>query len=319
MHAIIVSEFGGPEVLRHVDAPSPTPGPHQYMVSVRTIGVNYADVWMRQGRYPNPTPPPFVPGWEVVGSVNGRRVAVPMFASGALIGGYADSVIAGADSLVPVPDEVTDEAAAALLMQGTTAHFLLEHTPVRGRRVLISAAAGGVGTLLVQLAKLGGAAQIIALASSGEKLSLVLELGADVAVDYGQPDWCERVRAATDGTGADLVLDSVGGAVARSVIEFLAPRGTYAVYGAASMNITTLDAGQVQRMGVTNQSFTSFSLAPALADPPRWRKALETLFTQVRSGALRTITGSRWPLAEAAAAHRALESRMTIGKVTLQP
>jgi NADPH:quinone reductase len=312
MRSIIVSEHGGPEVLRYADNSAPIPSAGQVTVHVQTIGVNYADIWMRQGRYPNPAPLPFVPGWEVIGTVGQRRVAVPLFAHGVFTGGYSDTVLVDAGALIPIPDGVSNEAAAALLMQGTTAHFLLEHVRVRGRRVLITAAAGGVGTLLVQLARCAGAETIIALASGDLKLARVRELGADIAIDYTRPEWVSQVE------GVDLVLDSVGGAIARATIELLAPGGTYVVYGAASMDITTLDAGQVLAMGAKNQFFSSFSLAPALADIPRWRAGLHALFQLITEGSLRTV-GSTWPLAEAAAAHRAIEARTTIGKVTLRP
>jgi len=330
MHAIVISEFGTSDVLRYVERPPAAPKNGEIVVAARAIGVNYADLWMRRGQYPNPAPLPFVPGWEVVGVVDqlgavvigppvGTRVAVPLFAHGILTGGYAERVTVDAAALVPIPDGVSDEAAAALLMQGTTARFLLEHTPPRGHRVLISAAAGGVGTLLIQLTKMAGATQVIALASTAEKLSLARELGADIAIDYARADWMDRVRAATDGVGPDLVLDSVGGNVARSGIDLLAPGGTFAMYGASSLDIVTLDAAQVLRMGSRNQLFTSFTLSPALADPPRWRSGLEALFRQVANGSLRTVIGSRWPLADAAAAHRAVEERRTVGKVILTP
>ena len=216
MRQVQYSRFGGPEVLETIERPTPRPGRGQALVRVRAVGVNFFDTLMRQNRYAVTPALPAIPGNEAAGVVEalgegvsaievGARVAVPLFATGVSVGGYADYQIADANLLVPLPDTVTFEAATALMIQGLTALVLVKVIPPAGKSVLINAAAGGVGSLLVQLAKRAGAKTVIAAASSRDKLDFARSMGADAGVDYTQPGWIDAVRSASGGNGPDLI------------------------------------------------------------------------------------------------------------------
>jgi NADPH2:quinone reductase len=322
-----MSRFGGPEVLEVVEASTPSPGPGQVRVRVHTAGVNLSDTLMRQNRYAVTPALPSVLGTEVAGVVDevgegvtqigrGIRVAVPLFAANTAFGGYAEYVVVDAGLAVPLPDALSFEVATALMVQGLTALHLVRQTPPRGKAVLVNAAAGGVGSLLLQLARLAGATTVIAGASSAEKLAYARSLGADAGVDYTQPDWVEQVRGATNGAGADVVYESVGGAVTTGSLEALAPLGRLVIYGA--LNIQSFQLGVPELLGLIfrNQSITGFAVAPLLT-PALLRDGLTELFDLTVRGRLRVTVGGIFPLERAADAHRALESRRTTGKLVL--
>ena len=206
MRTVQMNRFGGPEVLEIVERPTPLPRPGQALIRVRAAGVNFADTLMRQNRYPLTPELPSVLGTEVAGTIErlgdevegletGMRVAAPLFAAGEYFGGYAEHVLIDAGYVVPLPDALSFETATALMVQGLTALYLTRQAPPRGRTVLVNAAAGGVGTLLVQLARRAGAKRVIAAASSARKLAATQALGADAGVDYTQPGWVEEVLA----------------------------------------------------------------------------------------------------------------------------
>jgi NADPH2:quinone reductase len=336
MKIVTVSRFGGPEVLTYEDAPSPPLGPKEARVRVELAGVNFGDTVLRSGKAFE-VPRPYVPGTEAAGVVTeigaevrdiavGARVAAPLFTTGRLHGGYASEVVFDAERLVPLPDDISWEAAVALQVQGISAQLLLDHVAVKGRSVLVHAGAGGVGSLLIQLAKVGGARQVLATASSPEKRALTLELGAAVAVDYTHDSWPEQVLAATGGLGADVIIDSVGGAVRKRSFEALAPGGTLVLLGysaeAAPGTSTAagegIDAATLRALIFKRQSVSGF-LWTSFEDPKLAPRTMHDLFDLVRRGALRVVAGGTFSLERAADAHRALEGRTTTGKLFLRP
>lgn len=329
MRVMQFSRFGGPEVLELVERPIPVPDAGQVLVRVHAAGVNLAEALMRANRYAVTPSLPAVPGSEVAGTVEavgrgvrgverGMRVAVPLFASGSNLGGYAEYVSADASLLVPLPDSLSFDAATALMLQGVTALYLVRRIPANGKTVLVSAAAGGVGSLLVQLARRAGATSVIAAASTPAKLDLARRLGADAGVNYTDADWVEQVRAATAGAGPDIIYESTGGAVTRAALEALAPGGTLVIYGA--LNIQEFHLGVPELIGLIfrNQSVAGFAL-PTLLTPEGLRRALAELFDLAACGTLEVTVGGTYSLEHAAAAHRALEARRTVGKLVLLP
>jgi len=252
---------------------------------------------------------------EAVGSaVKGFKA--PMFAIGRPVGGYAEYIAVDAASVVPLPDGLSFEHAVALLVPGLTAQHLVRRGSPRGRTVLVTAAAGGVGSLLLQLARRAGAERVIAVAGGAEKLDVAHSLGADLGIDYREPGWAAQVRDATGGHGADIVYDTVGGAVTKACLDALAPAGEL-VFGA--LGRFDLTAAELEGMLFQNQSLKGFALLPLLTTPESLRADLAELFALAASGALRVIQGGRYRLDQAAEAHRALESRRSTGKVVLIP
>ncbi|OCC02283.1 NADPH:quinone oxidoreductase [Labrys sp. WJW] len=325
MHAIPLNRFGAPDVLQPVELPIPVPGAAEALIRMQAAGVNYFEVLMRQDRYAVTPDLPMVMGVEVTGIVEalgpgvagpapGTRVAAPLFAMGRA-GGYAGYVIAEAAALVPLPDGLSFEAGAALMVQGLTALHLLRRNPPAGKSLLVNAAAGGVGSLLVQLARNAGVRQVIAAAGSPEKLDFTRSLGADAAVDYRGADWVDQVLAATAGKGVDIVYDLVGGPQATACLGALAPAGELVC---AAMGRFELGKPEVEGLLGRNQSLKGFALLPLLA-PDTLRADLGDLFAQAATGSLKVVIGGRFPLARAAEAHESLQSRRSMGKVVLVP
>lgn len=327
MKTVQFDRFGGPEVLELVQREIPSLQSGQVLVRVRASGVNLADSLMRENRYAFTPELPAIPGFEVAGTIErvaedvvglapGARVAVPLFATGATSGGYREYVVADAGIVVPLPEMLPFEVATALMMQGLTAHYLVRQVPPRGKTVLVNAAAGGVGSLLVQLAKRAGATRVIAGASSPQKLELARSLGADAGVDYTAADWTDTLRRETGGVGPDLVYESVGGDVTGRALEALAPGGTLVAYGALNIQSFELGVRELVQLIFKNQSLTGFAL-PTLLTLDGMRAALEELFTLAGNGELRVTIGGRYPLERAADAHRALSRRASVGKLVL--
>lgn len=329
MKAIQISRFGGPEVLDLADVAVPAPAAGQVLIRVGAAGVNFAETLMRENRYAITPELPSVLGTEVAGVIEalgtgveglaiGMRVAAPLFAGGAFFGGYAEYVTIGADLVAPLPDALSFENATALMVQGLTALYLTRQVSPEGKTVFISAAAGGVGSILIQLAKRAGAKKVIAAASTAEKLEFALALGADAGVDYSKSNWIEQAREASGGSGPDIVYESVGGTVTKASLEVLAPQGELVIYGA--LNIQGFDFGVAELLPLIfkNQSVTGFALAPLLT-PESLRAGLAELFELAVRGQLVVTIGGRYPLTRAADAHRALEGRRTSGKLVLVP
>jgi NADPH:quinone reductase len=315
MRAILVTAFGGPEVLELTDVPEPVAGPGQLLLTVDRAGVNYADTHQAENSYLARTTLPLVPGAEIAGrTADGRRV-IAMVGSG----GYAERAVAEAAATFDVPDAVDDLTALALLVQGATALLLLRRTVhmAPGESVVVHAAAGGVGSLAVQLAKAGGAGRVIATASSPEKRALALDLGADVAVDAAAPDMTAALREANGGRRVDIVLDMTGGRVTDESVAALAPFGRLAFYGMASR--TPPRPVAPASLMAHSTTVAGMWLAHAFRVPGLMAGVLDELFALVVAGKLRALPGGEYGLSEARRAHEDLRARRTTGKLVLDP
>lgn len=323
MRAIVVHQPGGPEALVLVDLPVPEPGPAEVRVDVTAAGVNYIDVYHRTGKYPLATP--FVAGSEGSGVVSAvgsdvGDVGVGDRAAWAMVqgAGYAEQVLVPAARLVPTPDDIDDETAAAVMLQGLTAHYLTTSTYAvsPGDVVLVHAAAGGVGLLLTQVAVAKGA-RVLATTSTAAKAELATAAGASDVLLYGDTDIAAEVRRLTDGEGVAVVYDGVGRSTFDASLDSLRPRGTMVLFGASSGAPAPLDPS------VLNPKGSLFLTRPALAHHVATRAELleraGELFGWVSSGALSVRIGARYPLADAARAHEDLEARRTTGKSLLLP
>lgn len=325
MQAVRFHSTGGPEVLVYETIPDPVPGPGEVLIRVEAAGMNFSDVLRRRGDpYPAPSPLPFIPGSEVAGTIAALGPGVTGIAPGTLVyaapraGGYAQYVVAQAAGVIPIPDGITAAQATTLVIQGLTALFALRHAGrlAAGESVLVEAAAGGVGSFAVQLAKLYGAGTVIAAASSGHKRGVALSLGADHAVDYTAADWPLRVRELTGGRGADIVLEMTGGETVGQALDALADFGRMVVYGQASGEVALVDP---QRLTVPNQSVTGFYIGAYFQWPQMIKEALAELVAHVAAGRLRLQVGAVLPLSQAVRAHQLLEGRESTGKMVLQP
>ncbi|WP_409490635.1 zinc-binding alcohol dehydrogenase family protein [Amycolatopsis sp. cmx-11-12] len=317
MRAVQVTEFGGPEVLNLVDLPDPVPGPGQLLVEVDRIGVNYADTHQAENSYLAPSKLPLVPGGEVVGrTADGKRV-VALLNGG---GGYAERAVADEVTAFAVPDGIDDLTALSFIVQGTTASLLLRKSAhlEPGESVVVHAAAGGVGSIAVQLAKAWGASRVIATASSDEKRGLALELGADVAIDSRAENMTDALREANGGKRVDVVLDMTGGTVTDQSIAALAPFGRLAFYGMASRE----QPKPIEARNLLGHSTTvaGMWLPHAFKLPGNvFGRTLDELFSLALAGQIRAVAGGEYALSDARAAHEALRSRGTAGKLLLDP
>lgn len=316
MRAIKVSQFGGPEVMELVEVPDPTPTNGLEVMQVSACGVNFADTHATENTYLSEQTVPFIPGAEVIGYLpDGRRMCG--FAIG---GGYAEKALVAPDSCFEVPSGISDGVALSLLVQGLTAWHLLRTSAHMqpGESVVVHAAAGGVGSLVTQLAKHWGAGRVIAVASTDEKRELSLSLGADVAVDARSQDLKSALREANAGQRVDVVLDMVGGATTDASLAALAPFGRLVVYGMASREAAApiAPAALMQR----SRSVIGFWLIDCLRDPAAMVAApLGELLALIAEGALVPLPGHAYPLAQARQAHEDLLGRRTTGKVILTP
>jgi NADPH2:quinone reductase len=316
MRAVQVTEFGGPEVLNLVDLPDPEPGAREVLIDVDHAGVNYADTHQAENSYLAPSTLPLVPGGEVVGRTpDGRRVLA--LTSG---GGYAERALADQATVFDLPDEVDDVTALSFVVQGATAWLLLRKNAhlEPGESVVVHAAAGGVGSIAVQLAKAWGAGRVIATASSAEKRDLAVELGADVAVDSTAEDMTAALREANDGRRVDIVLDMTGGRVTDQSIAALAPFGRLAFYGMASREQPK--AVDLRNLLGHSTTISGMWLPHAFSLPGNvYGRALHELFELAVAGKIRAVPGGEYGLSEARKAHEALRSRGTVGKLVLDP
>ena len=310
MHAIVFERNGGPEVLEYKDVPDPEPGDGQVLVEVEAVGVNYRDVYEREGNGYGAEPPAVI-GVEGAGrrADTGERVAWV-----AVPGSYAERVAADRERLVPVPDGVSPELAAATLLQGMTAHYLaFDSYPIEpGDWVLVHAAAGGVGLLLTQLAKLRGG-RVIATTSSEQKAALAREAGADEVIEY--EGFVEKVRELTGGEGVAAVYDGVGKATFLDGFKALRPLGRMINYGSASGRPDPLNVGMLSPAGslyVQRPTLATYTRTPELL-----RERAGAVFELVAAGDLKIRIGERYALADARRAHEDLEGRKTTGKLVL--
>lgn len=318
MRAIQITEFGGPEVLRPAQVPDPVATGGLVPIDVDSAGLNYADTHQVENSYLAAQQLPLIPGAEVVGRTpDGRRV-VALLAGG---GGYAEKALAHPSVVFDLPDDVDDATGLALVLQGTTAWHLLRTCAhlAPGESVVVHAAAGGVGTLAVQLARQWGAGRVIATASSPAKRDLALSLGAHEAVDVSTASTADEVRdllvEANEGRQVDVVLEMTGGVVTDGSLAALAPFGRLCLFGMASRTPPApVDAGALM---ATSRAVIGFWLVHTLRRPGGLRPAMDELLSLAGSGALRGVDGGHFPLEAAADAHRALRSRGTTGKLVL--
>lgn len=315
MRAVQISEFGGPEVLKVVELPEPEPVPGEVLIRVRRAGINFADTHTRTNSYVRKATLPLVPGGEVAGvrQDTGERVVA---LTGA--GGYAEYATAPEEHVFPIPDGLDDGAALAILIQGLTA-WHLHRTAGRlatGESVVVHSAAGGVGSLAVQLGKAFGAGRVIATASSAQKRELALSLGADVAVDSGPQRLAERLIEANGGREVDVVFDMAGGEVFDASYQALAPFGRIVVCGIASQQSNRISTGSLLRH---SRTVSGFYLFHCLEVPGMLAEPLSDLFARAAAGELKAIVGGTYPLERAADAHVDLRERRTTGKLLIDP
>ncbi|RWZ58127.1 quinone oxidoreductase [Halobacillus fulvus] len=324
MRAIQFETYGGPDVLKQVDIDRPHVEEGEVLIKVTAVGVNYADTARREGAYVVPTPLPFIPGAEVAGIVEETGEGATRFQKGDRVvtligsGGYAEYVKTMESTLIPIPDGVEDEVAVAIPLQGLTAYHILKTMGrmEQGETVLVHAAAGGVGSLAVQLAKLFGAGNVIATASTEEKLALAKGLGADHVVNYTNPDWRDQVMEATGGKGVDVALEMVGGEIFNETVKCMRGFGRVVVYGVASGEQPQLyPAGLMNR----NLSVVGFFLPQVMKKPVLFEKSLEDLLKLVRNGDLKLTVGGIYDLEEASKVHELMQGRKTKGKLVLRP
>ena len=323
MRAIRLAANGGPDVLDLVDLPDPEPGPGQLLVRQAAIGVNYIDTYHRSGLYPLRLPSGL--GMEGAGEVVSTGEGVSRFAPGdrvafasGPIGAYADLHVVDAGRAVSIPHGVDDRTAAAALLKGMTAEFLLLRCrPVTaGETVLIHAAAGGVGQIMVQWAKALGAV-VIATAGHPDKAARARDLGADHVILYGEQDVAEEVRRITGGAGVPVAYDSVGAATFEGTLASLSRRGVFVSFGNASGPPPAVEPGRLMRMG--SLFFTRPTLADYVATTAELDASAAAVFSRIASGDISIEIGQTFPLSQARAAHRALEARQTIGSTLLIP
>ncbi|MBB4933324.1 NADPH2:quinone reductase [Lipingzhangella halophila] len=326
MRAIVIEQQGGPEVMHLTEVADPEPGPGQVSVDLEASGVNFIDIYQRSGSYPMPTP--FTPGLEGAGTISAVGSGVTGLTAGQRVawaqqpGSYAARAIVSADRAVPVPDGVSAEVAAAVMLQGLTAHYLTHSTyPIQpGDTVLVHAAAGGTGLLLTQLAKLRGA-RVIATVSTEEKELLARGAGADEVIHYAAgemeqpPDVAAVVRELTGGAGVAAVYDGVGASTFDASLDSLRPRGVLALFGQSSGVVPPVDPQRLNSAG--SVYLTRPSLVHHVAEREEYLERASDILGLVGTGKLDVRIGARYPLADAARAHEDLASRKTTGKLLL--
>jgi NADPH2:quinone reductase len=322
MKAIVIEEFGPPEVLVERNADDPGLGPEAVLIEVEFAGVTFVETQIRQGRAPHPSmlpQLPAIPGNGVGGTVaaaganaGAELIGTRVVATTGGTGGYAELAAAPAAAIIPVPDELAIADATALLADGRTAVALVDRAAIRpGETVLVEAAAGGVGSLLIQLAKRAGAF-VVAAAGGARKLESARVLGADVAVDYRGPTWAREVASALAPGQVDVVFDGVGGSIGRDAYELLGTGGRLCMFGMASGAFAAVAEDEAAQRDVQ-------VLRGAAPDPLAMRALSERALAMAAAGELRPVIGQRLPLRAASEAHRAIEARLTIGKTLLAP
>jgi len=322
MKAIRIHEFGGDDVLLYDEVGISEPGPGEALIKIEASGVNFIDTYQRSGAYPVDLP--FILGMEGSGEVAAIGEGVTAVSAGERVvfamhsGTYAEYVAVPAWKLVHIPDAVSNDTAAAVMLQGMTAHYLSQDSYAieEGDTALIHAAAGGTGLLLVQMAKRRGAT-VIGTTSTAEKATLAKENGADEIILYTEADFEAEVKRLTDGRGVHVVYDSVGKTTFDKSINCLRPRGTMVLFGAASGPVAAIDPQILNRKG--SLFLTRPSLGHYAASSEEIKSRTDDLFAWIAAGELQVRIDRRFPLAEAAAAHRYIEGRQTKGKILLLP
>lgn len=315
MKAVRIHQFGGADELRFEDIEAPQLAADEVLINTRAAGINYADTMLRQNKYLFTPELPFTMGFEVAGEIAEVGADVKNWQTGQRVlamargGGYAEQTVAKAAGLVPIPEGLSDGEATALLVQGLTALGLLEDLKPNDT-ILIHAAAGGVGTLLVQLAKHKGA-RVIGTASNADKLAMVKDLGADVVINYTEANWTDQVNQATEGKGANLIIEMVGGEIGRQNFKCLPFGGTMIVYGAASG-----EDFQISALALLGKMQTVKGYNLNLETRENMARFTKELLQHIKENRLQ-VKVTEFPLEKAADAHRAIENRETTGKVVL--
>jgi NADPH:quinone reductase len=313
MKAIQITEFGGPEVMKYLDLPDPVSGADEVLLDVTSIGINYADTHQTENSYLSPQTLPMIPGIEVVGTHEGKRYLASVSS-----GGYAQKALAHKSVMIPIPDSVSDQDALCMLVQGSTAWHLLKtmwHLE-KGQSVVVHAAAGGVGTIAIQLAKLWGAT-VIAVTSSDEKADLAKKLGADHVVDAASEDLSKALRDANGGRGVNLILEMVGGKTFDQSLLALGTFGKLITFGMASRTAPTpIHPGALMH---GSKTVAGFWLANCFGKKELFNDVIEELFTLISDGKLKPVIGATYPLSQAQAAHKSMLARESVGKIALNP
>jgi NADPH:quinone reductase len=312
--AVQIEEFGGPEVLRVVELPEPEPREGEVLIEVSRAGMNFADTHQRENSYLARYEVPLVLGGEVAGRTEDGQRVIALLANG----GYAEYAVAPKEMVYPVPDGLDDGTALALLIQGLTAWHLLKTSAklAQGESVVVISGAGGVGSLAVQLAKPFGAERVIATASTEQKRSLAMSLGADAALDPSVEDLKGALIEANNGNQVDVVLEMSGGRVFSQSAEALAPFGRIVAYGIASREQNTLQTGRLMRK---SRAVVGFWLMHCLGRREMVEEPLADLFDRAARGELRPQIGETYALSDVRRAHEDLQGRRTSGKVLLDP
>ncbi len=313
MKAIQITEFGGPDVMKYLNLPDPVAGPDEALLDVTAIGINYADTHQTENSYLSPQTLPMIPGIEVVGMHGGKRYLASVSS-----GGYAQKAVAHKSVMIPVPDSVSDQEALCMLVQGSTAWHLLKTMGQleKGQSVVIHAAAGGVGTIAIQLAKLWGA-KVIAVTSSDAKAELAKKLGADHVVDAASEDLSKAIRDANGGRGVNLILEMVGGKTFDQSLLALGTFGKLITFGMASRTAPTpIHPGALMH---GSKTVAGFWLANYFGKKELFNDVIEELFILISDGNLKPVIGATYPLSQAGSAHKSMLARESIGKIALDP
>ena len=327
MKSILVKERGAADVLKIVELSKPNISTNDVLLKINAVGVNFADIMQHQGTYPLQLPLPYTPGMEMIGTVENigsevknvnlrERIAAISF----MAGGYAEYVVVRPEQIIPVPDNISDRQVLALLIQGLSAYLLLSYAAkVRpGESILVHAAAGGVGNLLVQIAKLMDAGDVFGTAGTRQKRDRIKTYGVDYAIDYNNSNWHEEILKITDGKGIDIILDPIGESATAQNLSSLGIEGRFINYGWLSGNCPSLTPKQCQTLLFNNQSVSGFAVNVVMErHPDIVNAAFKQLFDWVREDKLKPVLGSVFTLEDAAKAHQAILNRETIGKVIL--
>ena len=314
MRACQIHEFGGPEVLQVVEVPEPKPGEGEVLIKVSRAGMNFADTHQRENSYLARYETPLILGGEVAGETSDGRRVIALLANG----GYAEYAVANEAAVYEIPDGLDEEAALALLIQGLTAWHLYRTSAklAEGESVVVISAAGGVGSLAVQLGKPFGAGRVIATASTPEKRELTLSLGADAAVDTSSEDLTAALIEANDGKQVDAVFEMAGGSVFTGAFEALAPFGRIVTYGIASREPNTVETGRLMRK---SRAVVGFWLMHCLGRREMMEEPLADLFDRAARGELKPQIGETYALSDVRRAHEDMHGRRTSGKLLLDP
>jgi len=311
MKAIQITEFSGTDAMKYKELPEPIAGENEVLLDVTAIGINYSDTHKTENTYLFPQKLPMIPGIEVVGLYNGSR-----YLAIASSGGYAQKIVAHKSAIFPIPDTVTDQQALCVLIQGTTAWHLLKTMGnlQKGQSVVIHAAAGGVGTIAIQLAKMWGA-KVIAVTSSAEKAEIAKSLGADVVINAENKEIVKSIRQASG--GADLILEMVGGKTFDQSLLALNPFGKLITFGTASRTAPTPINHRSLMYG--SKTVSGFWLVDCFGKKEMLNDVISELFQLVADGKLKPVIGATYPLSKAADAHRSMLARESVGKIVLDP